>query len=65
MFENKPLKYILYPKAQNPTLPENLLANTLSTASRLFNEIIIYVKIDNSIIQDFLRNLHDDYHDLH
>jgi hypothetical protein len=63
MFENMPLKYILYPKTQNATLPENLLANSLSTASRLFNEIIIYVGTDNSIIQDFLRNLHD-HHDL-
>jgi len=63
MFENKPLKYIIYPKAQNAMLPENLLANTLSTASRLFSEIIIYVRTDNSIIQDFLRNLHDHHHD--
>jgi hypothetical protein len=59
MFENKPLKYIIYPKTQNATLPENLLVNSLSTASRLFSEIIIYVRTDNSIIQDFLRNLHD------
>lgn len=63
MFENKPLKYIIYPKAQNATLPENLLANSLSTASRLFSEIIIYVRTDDSIIQDFLRNLHDHHHD--
>jgi len=65
MFENKPLKYILYPKAQNATLPENLLANSLLTASRLFNEIIIYVRTDNSIIQSFLRNLQYNQHDLH
>jgi hypothetical protein len=64
MFENKPLKYVLYPKAQNATLPENILANTLLTASRLFNEIIIYVRTDDSIIQYFLRNLHDRHHDL-
>jgi hypothetical protein len=64
MFENKPLKYILYPTAQGAMLSNNLLTNNLSTASRLFNGIIIYVRIDNSIIQDFLRNVHGGYHDL-
>jgi len=65
MFENKPLKYIFYPKTTNATLSDNFLANTLYTASRLFNElIIINVRIDNSIIQGFLHKLHDGYHDL-
>jgi len=57
MFENKPLKYILYPaKTQNDTLSNRLVSDTLSTASRLFNEIIIYVMTDNPVIQNFLRN---------
>jgi hypothetical protein len=57
MFENKPLKYILYPaKTQNDTLSNRLVSDTLSTASRLFNGIIIYVRTDNPVVQDFLRN---------
>jgi len=48
MFENKPLKYVLYPKSQNATLSDNFLANTLYTASRLFNELIIYVRSNSA-----------------
>jgi hypothetical protein len=65
MFENKPLKYILYPtNAQNYSLSDRRhLTDSLLIASRLFDSIIIYVRIDNSIIQDFLHNLH--YHQYH
>jgi hypothetical protein len=60
MFENKPLKYIIYPaNTQNDTSSylRRQLTDTLLIASRLFNGIIIYVNTDNSIIQDFLHNL--------
>jgi hypothetical protein len=60
MFENKPLKYIIYSaNTQNDTLSDTSrhLTDTLSIASRIFNGIIIYVNTDNSIIQDFLHNL--------
>jgi hypothetical protein len=60
MFENKPLKYILYPttraQAQNDTLSDRHIMNTLSKASRLFDYIIIYVRTDDSTIQYFLHN---------
>ena len=61
MFENKPLKYIIYPpNPQNGKLSANTsrqLTDILLTTSRLFNGIIVYVRTENSIIQDFLHNL--------
>jgi len=59
MFANKPLKYILYPTNTQNDTPSNhrLLTDTLSIVSRLFDGVIIYIKTDNSIIQDFLHNV--------
>ena len=63
MFEDKPLKYILYPiTTQNDMLLNRHMADALSTASRFFNYIIIYVKTDDSIIQDFLHSSQNTVH---
>jgi hypothetical protein len=50
MFEFKSLKYVVYPSKEVNNA-------TLLTASRLFNDIIIYVRTDNYVVQDFLQNL--------
>jgi hypothetical protein len=60
MFVFKPLEYIVYPsKDVNNALSAHLIVTTLSIASRLFNGIVIYVRTDNYVVQDFLQNLHN------
>lgn len=60
MFENKPIKYIVYPTKSGCEPPsDRLIMATLSIASRWVDGIIVYVDTDHPIIQDYLQNHKD------
>jgi hypothetical protein len=57
MFENKQIKYIVYPvKSGFEPASAHLLMATLSIASRRAEGIIVYVNTGHPVIQEFLRN---------
>lgn len=57
MFDNKPIRYIIYPTKTNTDRPsDRLLMATLSVASRWVDGIIIYVDTNHLIVQDYLQN---------
>ena len=61
MFENKPIKYIVYPVKSGFNPPsDRLLMATLSIASRWVEGIIVYVNTEHHIIQAYLQN-HKDF----
>jgi hypothetical protein len=67
MFDNKPIRYIVYPtitynySRQNYDPPSaRLVMATLSIASETADGILIWRKIDNHVVEDYLSNHHDD-----
>jgi hypothetical protein len=62
MFENKPVKYIIYTtkNSANYSPPsDRLVMATLSIATRVAGGIIIYVNTNHHVIQDYLHNVDD------
>jgi hypothetical protein len=60
MFENKPIKYIVYPVKSGFNPPsDRLLMATLSIVSRWAEGIIVYVNTEHPVIQDYLQNYKD------
>ena len=57
MFENKPIKYIIYPTKSGLNSPsDRLIMATFSIASRWVNGIIVYVNTGHPVVQDYLQN---------
>lgn len=60
MFDEKPIKFILYPmKDQSDRASDQLVKATLSVASRWADGIIIYRNTTHPIVQDYLSNHND------
>ena len=60
MFENKPIKYIIYPTKSGLNSPsDRLIMATFSIASRWVNGIIVYVNTGQPVVQDYLQNHKD------
>jgi hypothetical protein len=66
MFDNKPIRYVVYPtitynySRQNYDPPsDRLVMATLSIASESADGILIWRKIDNHVVEDYLSNHHD------
>jgi len=64
LFDNKPIKYVVYPTiTHNYTRQyysppsDRLVISTLSIASRTVDGILIWHKIDNPVIQEYLKNI--------
>jgi len=59
IFENKPVKYILYVTKNriNSNLPsDRLIMATLSIATRVADGIIVYINTNHNIVQDYLHS---------
>src|SRR6185437_14024029 len=59
IFENKPVKYILYVTKNriNSNLPsDRLIMATLSIATRVADGIIVYINANHNIVQDYLHS---------
>jgi hypothetical protein len=66
MFDNKPIRYVVYPtitynySRQNYDPPsDRLVMATLSIASENADGILIWRKINNHVVEDYLSNHHD------
>jgi hypothetical protein len=64
LFDNKPIKYIVYPtithnysRQQYSPPSDQLVIATLSIASRMADDILIWHKIDSPVIQEYLKNI--------
>ncbi|MGH9974816.1 MAG: hypothetical protein ACRD8Z_03130 [Nitrososphaeraceae archaeon] len=64
LFDNKPIKYIVYPtithnysRQQYSPPSDQLVISTLSIASRMADDILIWHKIDSPVIQEYLKNI--------
>jgi hypothetical protein len=64
LFEDKPVKYVVYPTIthnytrQHYSPPsDRLVTSTLSIASRTADGILVWHKIDNPVIQEYLKNI--------
>jgi len=64
LFDNKPMKYIVYPtithnySRQHYSPPsDGLVISTLSIASRIVDGIVIWHRINGSVIQEYLDNI--------
>jgi hypothetical protein len=67
IFDDKPIRYVVYPtmtynySRQNYNPPsDQLIMATLSIASKAADGILIWRKIDNHVVEDYLSNHHDD-----
>jgi len=67
IFDDKPIRYVVYPtmtynySRQNYNPPsDRLIMATLSIASKAADGILIWRKIDNHVVEDYLSSHHDD-----
>jgi hypothetical protein len=59
-FDNKPIKFIVYPIKSGFDAPsDRLIMATLSLASRWVDGIIIYVNTNHPVVQDYIHNHKD------